>query len=130
TTVTGFTKVATAGQFSCGVKSDKTVWCWANASNTSTTPNSYGELGDGTTDWSRAPVQVVKSLTPGDYLTDVIDVSPQGSTTCAVSDSGTADGSDDYVYCWGYNGYGQRGDGGMAPSKWAIRVVTAMGAGA
>jgi alpha-tubulin suppressor-like RCC1 family protein len=130
-TVTGFTKVVTAYQFSCGIKSDKTAWCWANANNTSTSMNT-GELGDGTQDWSKSPVQVVKSLNAGDYLTDVVDISSQGSTTCAVTDGGTpGDGSDDYVYCWGANPYGQLGNASNnAPSKWAVRVVTAAGAGA
>jgi alpha-tubulin suppressor-like RCC1 family protein len=128
--VTGFTKVTTASQFSCGIKADKTVWCWANANNNSTTQNSYGELGDGTQDWSKAPVQVVKSLTPGDNLTDAIDISANGSTTCVATDGGTADVNDDYVYCWGNNNYGIRGDGTTSPQKFGVRVVTALGAGA
>jgi hypothetical protein len=125
--VTGFTKVATSSSFSCGIKGDKTTWCWANANNNSTTPNSYGELGDGTTNWSKFPVQVVKgTLTVGDYLTNAIDISTFGSTTCAVTDGGTTDPADDYVWCWGYGSYGQRGDGSNSPGQpVATKVVIA-----
>ncbi len=73
------------------------VWGWGS--------NSSGQLGDGTFgpgNRSPTPVQVVG---PGDvgYLTGVAAVAT-GNHTAAVKDDGT-------VWAWGWNGYGQLGDG-------------------
>jgi hypothetical protein len=116
--VTGFTKIATGNQFSCGIKSDKTAWCWWNTSPAGAA--TYGQLGDGTTNGSRPPVQVVTAVS-GPGLSNVIDISTYSNTTCAA----TGDG---YVYCWGYGAYGQLGIGTKPSfSAYAVPVVTAIG---
>jgi alpha-tubulin suppressor-like RCC1 family protein len=80
------------GQFhTCSLLNNGLVWCWGR--------NSYGQLGDGTTIDSYVPVQVTN-------LSDVVSVSASdgGSHSCAVKANGT-------TWCWGYNNYGQLGDG-------------------
>jgi regulator of chromosome condensation (RCC1) repeat-containing protein len=115
--VTGFTKLATGYQFSCGIKADKTAWCWWNTAGGTTA--SYGQLGDGTTVASHAPVQVVTAVS-GPGLANVIDISTYSNTTCAVV-------SDGGVYCWGYGAYGQLGIGTKPSySAYAVPVVTAI----
>jgi hypothetical protein len=128
-TVTGFTKVVTSYYYSCGIKQDKTAWCWGNGIGGFT--NSNGQLGDGTTNPSNYPVQVVKSDTLGDYLTNVVDISTYGDTSCAVTNGGTPETRT--AWCWGYGYYGTRGDGDAViinASKLARPVVTAIGLGA
>ena len=62
--------------------------------------NGYGQVGDGTTDMRSSPVDVsglgsgVAHVTAGKYR------------ACALLDTGA-------VKCWGYNNYGQLGDGSM-----------------
>jgi WD40 repeat protein len=67
------------------------VMCWGN--------NEDGQLGDGTNKESRAKPADVSSLTGG-----VSALSAYGGHTCAVTLAGR-------VKCWGYNKYGQLGDG-------------------
>src|SRR3990172_397840 len=80
------------GYHSMAIKSNSTVWAWGY--------NGYGQLGDGTTFTRTTPVQV-------SGLTGAI----------AISASGNSDGhslalkSDSTVWAWGYNWYGQLGDG-------------------
>jgi alpha-tubulin suppressor-like RCC1 family protein len=117
--ITGFTKVSTGDTFSCGIKSDKTAWCWWNTAPGSATAT-YGQLGDGTTNASRSPVQVVTAVS-GPGLANVVDIATFSNTTCAV----TGDGG---VHCWGYGAYGQLGTGTKPTfSAFAAPVVTAIG---
>jgi alpha-tubulin suppressor-like RCC1 family protein len=92
-----------AGQYhSVAVKSDGTVWGWGY--------NAYGQLGDGSTTSRLVPVQAV--LLPG-VMTQVA----AGQThTLALKNDGT-------VWAWGYNGYGQLGDGTQTNRTTAVQVV-------
>ena len=83
----------TAGDYhTCAILDDGSVSCWGY--------NSYGQLGDGTTTQRTTPTQTSSlgtdrtavAITAGDYH------------TCAILDDGS-------VSCWGYNDYGQLGDG-------------------
>lgn len=114
--ITGFTKIATGNQFSCGIKSDKSAWCWWNTDPGSTTAQ-YGQLGDGTTNASRAPVQVLTSGAGNPPIANVIGISTFSNTTCAVT-------SDTSLYCWGYGYYGQLGTGSPAPNFTAYATPT------
>ncbi len=95
-----FTSIAASSTHACGVTGGM-VYCWGY--------NGYGQLGDGTTNNRYVPTAVVGVGGTG-YLTGInsVYVSGQGENgyghTCAVSGAGI-------VYCWGYNGYGQIGDG-------------------
>jgi alpha-tubulin suppressor-like RCC1 family protein len=74
----------------CAVMSDGGVKCWGN--------NFYGQLGDGTKNNRRKPVDV-KELHSG-----VAAIFPGGYHTCALLGAGG-------VKCWGWNYYGELGDG-------------------
>ncbi|MFC1482170.1 RCC1 domain-containing protein [Myxococcota bacterium] len=88
--VTDVAYLDAGGHSSCAVKTDGTVWCWGH--------NDHGQLGISTaTASSSSPVQV-------QLLADAAWVSGSGAHRCAVKTDGT-------VWCWGYNDYGQLGDG-------------------
>ena len=91
----------------------KTVWTWGN--------NSAGQLGDGTTTTSAAPVQVSGIDVPA-----VTAISAGGAFSMVL-------GSDGSVWGWGANSLGQLGTGTTAselrPVKILIGAVTAISAG-
>ena len=73
---------------------DGTLWAWGN--------NSAGQLG---LDAASHPVSLVPVPVPVPGLSQVRAVSAGGGTTVALMSDGT-------VWAWGFNGYGQLGDGG------------------
>src|SRR5262249_38151784 len=85
----------------CTRKADGTLWCWGR--------NTYGQIGDGTSLTQRnSPVQV-------SGLAGVGEASLGGNYSCAR----TTDGS---LWCWGYNAYGQLGDGTTTPRLSPVQV--------
>ncbi len=78
----------------CAVKNDGTAYCWGD---------SYTPLGDGTSNSSQVPVQVVGVGGVG-FLSNIADITTDDGFSCALTNDG-------YVYCWGDNGDGQLGDG-------------------
>jgi cysteine-rich repeat protein len=82
--------VSTGDSHTCGLTPAGSVACWGG--------NDYGQLGDGTTTNRLTPVSVI-----GLGATAAV-VSAGGHHTCVLSTGGA-------VRCWGYNGYGQLGDG-------------------
>ena len=95
-----FTTVSTGGGHSCGLTTDGEVYCWGRNSP-------FGDLGDGTTNDRLWPVSVAGGRT---YQT----VSTGRRHNCGVTTSGDA-------FCWGWNGWGELGDGtvngGVGPSR-------------
>jgi alpha-tubulin suppressor-like RCC1 family protein len=94
----------TAGEaHSCGLTSAGTLYCWGS--------NVSGQLGDGTTTNSNAPVLVSGALV---FST----VSAGDQHTCAVTTGNVA-------YCWGDNRYGQLGNGttSTSPERSPVRVA-------
>ncbi|MBI2810789.1 MAG: hypothetical protein HYX67_08185 [Candidatus Melainabacteria bacterium] len=86
------TAVAVGWSHACALLSGGTVKCWGR--------NDQGQLGSlGPTDQS-TPVDVAG-------LTGVSQITAGGGTTCAIGTYGGNTG----VHCWGYNGYGQIGNG-------------------
>jgi alpha-tubulin suppressor-like RCC1 family protein len=87
----GVVAITAGGGHSCALTSRGAVKCWGS--------NYLGELGDGTTTRRLTPVAVsglfrgVRALAAGGE-----------AHGCAVMSAGS-------VKCWGYNGYGQLGDG-------------------
>ena len=86
--------VASGGYHSLALKSDGTVWAWG--------ANSSCELGDGTKTDRSNPVQVMES--PGVPMTGVTAIAAGSNHSLALKSDGT-------VWAWGFNLYGQLGDG-------------------
>jgi hypothetical protein len=85
--------------------SDGTVTCWGN--------NWAGQLGDGSNTFSNVPAAVTGGALAGKT---VIDITAGYGHTCALISDGT-------VTCWGYNGYGQIGDGDTTNSNVPVAVA-------
>lgn len=103
-------KSISAGRFhTCVIASDDNSYCWG--------AGFYGQLGNGATADSNAPVAVntsgllsgktIKSISGGFYY------------TCAIA-------SDDNAYCWGNNNNGVLGNGTTVQSNVAAQVVNRM----
>src|SRR5438552_7932940 len=90
------------------LKSDRTVWDWGL--------NSAGELGNGTTNNSAVPVQV---LGPGGvgYLNSITAILGGELHNFALKSDGT-------VWAWGLNVFGQLGDGSTNWGTFSNRSVT------
>jgi alpha-tubulin suppressor-like RCC1 family protein len=101
------TAVATsAGRYhTCAILDDGSVVCWGR--------NNYGQLGDGTNTKRNTPTQTSSlgtdrtavAITGGDYH------------TCAILDDGS-------VSCWGWNDYGQLGDGTTTDRNTPTQIST------
>lgn len=102
--LTGVTAIAAGGEFSLALKSDGTVWAWGN--------NSKGQLGIGSTASSSTPVQV--TALAEHFITQI---AAGGSHALAL------DSTNGIIYAWGYNEFGQLGDGTIATSKVPVEVV-------
>ena len=89
-----FEQVSAGAFHSCGVATDGKAWCWGS--------NDKGQLGTGTVTpsaGSAVPVAVAGGLL-------FRHVSAGYEHTCGLT-------TDDIVYCWGFNYWGQLGDGTM-----------------
>ncbi len=85
-------EIAAGFRHTCALKSDGRIYCWGR--------NHFGQLGDGTTTDKNTPVATNNTL----LGSSVVEIGVGIYHTCALKSDGT-------VYCWGYNGYGQLGDG-------------------
>ncbi|MCC6596869.1 MAG: RCC1 repeat-containing protein, partial [Rhodanobacteraceae bacterium] len=77
------------------------VMCWGY--------NGYGQLGDGSTTSSSAPL-----LVPN--LSGIHEVAAGSGHTCARDGAGK-------VWCWGHNAYGQLGDGSYVSRNTAVATL-------
>ena len=98
----GVTAISTGGWYTCALTVSGGVKCWGR--------NNYGQLGDGTTTDRLTPVDVVE-LGSG-----VMAVSAGSDHTCAQTTMGM-------VKCWGYNEYGQLGEGAPTYRLTPVDVV-------
>jgi alpha-tubulin suppressor-like RCC1 family protein len=108
--VTGITNAksvmsASESMTTCAVLSTATVDCWGY--------NAYGQVGNGTTTNSDVPVSTGVS----DAKSLAVDVATEGSAVgfCALLTTG-------HVECWGYNVYGEVGNGTTTESNSPVKV--------
>lgn len=92
--LTNVKRIAAGSLHSVALKTDGTVWTWGS--------NNYGQLGDDTEIDKDEPVNI--SNIPGSALQGkfVKLIAAGGAFSVAVT-------SDDRIYAWGYNGFGQLG---------------------
>jgi alpha-tubulin suppressor-like RCC1 family protein len=100
------TDITAGGGHTCALISDGTVTCWGW--------NDNGQLGDGTTTDSSTPISVT-----GGALTNktVNDITASLRHTCALLSDGTA-------ACWGWNQFGQLGDGTTTDSSTPVALTS------
>ncbi len=86
-----FASISVGDVHTCGLTSSGAAYCWGS--------NFYGELGDGTMTGSgvNGPQAVIGGLR-------FASLNVGYSHACGLTSRGAA-------YCWGYNGYGELGDG-------------------
>ena len=95
--------VSGGGFHTCAIKQDGSLWCWGN--------NFYGQLGNGRSgigEMSSIPVQIMSS--------GVVAVSAGGFHTCAIKQDGS-------LWCWGWNQYGQVGDGTNTDRNTPVQIM-------
>jgi alpha-tubulin suppressor-like RCC1 family protein len=91
----GVKALASGADHSLALKSDGTVWAWGK--------NDYGQLGDGTTTNRSTPV-TTSGLLKTSGLSGVTALTAGYGHSLALKEDGT-------VWTWGYNKYGELGDG-------------------
>jgi len=102
--LTAVTDVAAGNTHSCALRNTGRVFCWGG--------NYHGQLGNGTT--------AIRQLTPvrvvGPLVVNVVQITAGSFHSCAIRPNGRA-------YCWGWNSYGQIGDGTATDRLTPVRVV-------
>jgi len=96
-------EIAAGYDHTCARMKDGSLWCWGL--------NNDGQLGDGTNTSRNAPVQVTA------LGNTVAGVSAGDQHTCARKTDGT-------LWCWGYNNFGQLGDGTNTSRNFPVQVAT------
>ena len=94
-------KLSAGGFHNCLITSTADTKCWGR--------NNYGQLGDGTNTDSNVPVDV------SGLSSDLKGISSGINHACVITSEGA-------VKCWGYNRYGQLGDGTNADSNVPVDV--------
>ncbi|QQG35813.1 MAG: DUF1566 domain-containing protein [Micavibrio aeruginosavorus] len=94
-TATDWLQISVSTSHACGIKKDRSAWCWGNGLN--------GRLGNGSTSGISAPVEV-----SGNYTWKYISAGT--SHTCGIQ-------SDDTAWCWGSDGTGQLGNGATSTDQ-------------
>ena len=96
----------------CALLMDGSVKCWGG--------NYYGTIGDGTYDWYSGKLQptAVVEKTSGDLITDAVAISVADYHSCVVRRQDNLS-----VWCWGWNGSGQHGDGSRSHNYAAVKML-------
>jgi len=99
--ITNADDISDGGKHACALLRDGTIRCWGG--------NGSGQLGNGTTANSDAPVTVSN-------ITDATAVSVGAAYSCAIVNNGS-------ISCWGDNQSGELGDGTSTNSSVPVTVV-------
>jgi alpha-tubulin suppressor-like RCC1 family protein len=105
-----FSAVSAGGDHTCGVTTAGVAYCWGF--------NYYGELGTGSTttapqQCSSFPCSTMPVAVTGGLAFVAVSAGEQHS--CGVTTSSQA-------YCWGFNGFGQLGNGSTTDSSSPVAV--------
>ncbi len=102
--------ISAAREYTCAILDDDSIACWGD--------NEYGKIGDGTTvdRWSPVIVDIDSTYSPTNLTTGY-------TQTCLVM-------SDNSVFCWGYNGNGEFGNGNTTNSQTPVLAIQPVGASA
>ena len=103
----GVVEVVLSNESACALLSAGAVKCWGYGAN--------GEIGDGTSE-NRTTPRLVSGMSSG-----VVDITAGRHHFCAVTAAGAAK-------CWGFNDYGQIGDGSNA-RRYEPTAVTGLSSG-
>ncbi len=90
----------------CALATGGAVYCWGQ--------NGEGQLGDGTHRDHSAPARVL-----GAQRFALLATAVTGSHNCALTAEGTA-------WCWGYNAYGELGNGSKSNSSRPVAVSSGL----
>ena len=93
--------VSAGGGHVCAILDDNSLKCWGY--------NSHGQLGhEGTNNWGDNSAHTLSSIPAVDLGTDktAVAISAGDKHTCVIL-------NDASLKCWGYNGYGQLGNGNV-----------------
>jgi len=101
-----WTSVDAGSAHTCGITTAKSLYCWGN--------NGAGQTGDGTINHPRLSLHRVGAA--GVWTT----VAAGRLHTCGITTAKN-------LYCWGYNGYGQTGDGTANTPRLTLHRVGAAG---
>ena len=100
--------IAAGDSYSLAIDTSGQAWAWG--------ANWSGQLGDGTTTSHNKPIKV--AIDTG--LASVIAIAASNSSNLAIDGTGQA-------WAWGYNDYGQLGDGTNTSSNKPVKVATDTG---
>ena len=99
-------EVSVGNSHSCAIASNNQVYCWGD--------NTYGQLGNGTTESSGSPVAVNMSGVLSGKT--VLQVDAGGTHTCVLA-------SDNQAYCWGSNTSGKLGNNSTTTALLPVAVT-------
>jgi len=105
--LTDIVAIAGGGYHSITLRVDGIVWTFG--------ANWAGQLGDGTTTDKLTPVQV-HGPDNEEYITDIIAIAGGGHHSAAMR-------ADETVWTWGYNLFGQLGDGTINDTPWPVKAL-------
>jgi alpha-tubulin suppressor-like RCC1 family protein len=100
-------QLAVGDSFTCVISNDNKLLCWGSGY--------YGRLADGT--YTDSPTPTIIILDAADTSRYAAQVSLGFGHACAIS-------NDDKLFCWGYNQWGQIGDGTFGTTNVVTPTLT------